>query len=360
MPVPRSIWFSLENPEPKVDDLVALLRGVQETFFAIGRYVGRTSPVGRRADKVKRECFLVLRSISMTSPVEVEVSVPSIERQVHFGPEGEIVPEIMLGDQCTEVFLNVTDAFANDGDSARNSLRGIIETARHRLEIARRYEKMIPDTGILGISPEKKDKIVRFDKQKKEIIFGIVAKEEEELVSTKEDVRTVIGPVIEARIVDKRRFIIGEIECKFKEDDVPAVTELFGRVATLTGKAMIQDGRILKFTELMDVSPVEEWRFTEIEVNHKRIQLSKAIMAGVTFEEDAVWIRDKLDLGIIGVGKTWTEALEDFYSEFIITLEGYAPLPDSRLSDQAIALREKLRNLVPHWKEVLDNVSHIQ
>jgi hypothetical protein len=296
----------------------------------------------------------------MKSPVEVEVVVPPMETQVCFGPEGQLVPEEMLGDASVDVFVKVVDALCENEKVAHKRLHEIVDSPQHRLDIVRKFERLIPEDGALSVSPSDTKRLFRLAREKKDMAFEIAAKEEKELVTSTEDVRTLTGPVVEARIVDKRHFVIGNLECRFEEKDVPTVQGLLGKVVSLTGKAIIKNDKIVEFAELLNISPIEEWRFSEIAFEDRRISLSRPLIAMVSFEESAIWIRDNLGLDIIGVGESWTDALADFNSEFAVALAGYATQPDDKLTEDAIKLREKLRKLVPKWKEVLKDVADIQ
>jgi hypothetical protein len=218
---------------------------------------------------------------------------------------------------------------------------------------------MIPEKIPINLRFQKDKKRYKLDRKKRDAVFSLARREEKELVSIIKNVKNIIGPVVEAKIIEDKYFKINNLFCKFKEEDVQLVKGLLGKVISLSGKAVVKNDKITEITEIIDLNPIEDWQFSEITVDGIHLSLSDSISASVSFEEDSVWITDTNDLNIIGIGPTWEDALYDFNSEFLIKFSGYIGQPDDRLTQDAILLRNRLRKLVPNWKEVQKNVTKL-
>lgn len=348
----RRIRFRIESEFPTFDAVISVLQGTQEAMFAIGRYLEGTPLYGRLHSKVKIPCSLVLTKISMNSPIEAEASVADMTDQLLFAEEGKMEVLSDLGGQCVDIFMGAVDAVYSGPSEGQKKLKRIVKDPKHRLDIVRRVVRMIPDDMPLEIGT--RERLYRFVPETKQAAIDLAGRIEKEVVPSK-GIKTIIGPVIEARIIDNRYFKIGHNQCSFREEDVTFIEDLLGKVVSLSGKAVDVGGKT-QFTEISDLKQIENWEFKAIESGTRRIALSTPLLVTVGFHEDLVWISDTAGLDISGAGETWKEALEDFNEQFMVALVGYASQPDQRLTRDAIELKMRLRDLVPTWKEALSDV----
>ena len=348
----RSVRIRLEEDLPTVNHLIEVLHGAQDEFYAIGRYLTRTSKQGRLAEKVKNECSLVITKISMRSPLSAEVSIAPISKQIYFEDTGSMISPEDLGEPCIGLFEKVVEAHGLSIDETEKKIHELIDGAEYRLDITRHLHDMIPKNVPVNMTFGRNAKEYRLDRKTKNQAFVIASREEEELRSTIRHVKNIRGPVVEAQIIDDVHFKVNELLCKFSEADVPRIQGLLGKVVSLSGKATIKEGKIVELTKIIDLNQILDWQFATIEADSIQIELSEPLNASVSFESGSVWITDDLDLGIIGIGKRWEDAINDFNEGFVTKLIGYVVEPDERLTGDAIEVRDKLRALVPHWREV--------
>jgi hypothetical protein len=348
----KRIRFRIESQSPTFEAVIRVLQGTQEAVFAIGRYLEGTPLYGRLRTRVKVPCTLILTKISMGSPIDGEASVAQMTTQAYFGEEGELKALEDLGDRCVSVFAEVAEAVSSGPDQGQKKLRKTVDDPRHRLTIVRRFAQLIPDDMPLEIGT--REKLYRFVPEAKQLATELAEQIEKEVVPTK-GVNTITGPVVEARIIENRYFKIGQMLCLFKEEDVPLIEGLLGKVVSLTGKTVTTRGKT-EVTEIHDLKRIENWEFPAIEYEKIKIHLSKSLRATVSFHDDLVWLTDNANLDVTGTGKTWEEAERDFSAQFMVAIVGYISQPNERLTSDAIELKERLRKLVPNWKEVLANV----
>jgi hypothetical protein len=348
----RSVIIRLEEESPRVDHLVKVLLGTQDALYAIGRYLTKTSPQGRLAERVKGECSLVIKKISMHSPLEAEVAIAPTVSQTCFDG-GELVTSEDLGEPSMDLFEEIVDALQSPPAKSHERIHQLVDSREHRLDIARSFIKMIPENASINLKFPRDSRGFTLDQNRRSTAYSIAAKEEVELVSVTKNVRNIRGPVIEARIVEDMHFMINDLVCKFDEKDVPRVRGLLGRVISLSGKAKVQNNRILEISKILDINQIDEWQFSELISDDLKMRLTQPLVAAVAFEEGSVWISDSANIGIVGVGKTWEEAIDDFSASFLTKLVGYAGESDKALTGDAVEVRDKIRRLVPDWKEVL-------
>jgi hypothetical protein len=297
----------------------------------------------------------VLTKLSMSSPIEAEASVAQMTTQAYFGEEGELEALEDLGDKCVSMFVDVAEGISSGPSQGQKKLRKIVDDPRHRLDIVRRFVRLIPDDMPLEIGTH--DRLYRFVPESRQLATELVERIEKEVVPTK-GVKTIIGPVVEARIIENRYFKIGRTLCLFKEEDVPLIEVLLGKVVSLTGRTVTARGKT-EVTEIHDLKQIEYTEFTEIEYEKTKMALAKPLRAIVSFHDDMVWLTDTAALNVSGAGKTWKDAIEDFNAQFMVALMGYVSQPNEKLTTDAIDLKERLRRLVPNWKEVLVNARGI-
>ena len=352
----RSIFIRLDEEKPTVDHLIRALLGTQDAFYAIGRYLTKTSTQGRLAERVKAECSLVIEHITTKSPLEAEIILVPITKQAFFEEEGLATKEDLSG-PCMDIFEGMISAIESGSEKGHRDLHNLIKTREHRLDIARSFVKMIPKDIPLDLQLSKEGRHHRFDKRKRDVAYSFILEEQKELLSKIKEVRNIIGPVVEAKIIDNRYLKIGSLECEFTEDDVATVKTLLGKIISLNGKAIMRGDSILKVSKILDISVLDEWQLPQIEDKGIVIELDEPLTVGVSYEDDLVWLCDTNGLNIVGAGETWLDAIRSFNSEFIVAFFGYVSKPDKKLTADAIALRNQLRKLIPNWKEVIANAS---
>ena len=355
----RTIRIELDTPSPSVDSFIRVLSGTQDAVYAIGRYLERRPVIGRLHHKVKFPCQMVFRHLSMESPLRAELAVVPFMAQTYFCDDGAMKAEDDLGEKCVEIFTGYMETVSRDPSKGYRKVRKLVDSPRHRLDIARRVSKMIPEEGRVFIGTPEMRRPFKLDSDAKEAAHRLVSLEHHDFVSGVEDSKSIIGPVVEARIVDRRYFKIGTTMCLFREEDVPYVEGLLGKVVSLTGKAISAEGKITEFTEIEDLVIKEEETISEILHDSLSIKLKRPIVASVDYESDLIWITDNLGLDICGAGESWDEAIVDFHAQFAVAFAGYVPLKDKALTEDAIAIRDKLRKIVPNWKEVKIDVEDV-
>lgn len=353
----KRIRFRIEAQSPTFEAVIRVLRGTQETVFAIGRYLEDTPLYGRLRSRVRIPCSLVLTKISMGSPIEGEASVAQLTTQAYFGEKGELEALEDLGDRCVSIFADVAENVCSGPIQGQKKMRKLITDTRHRLRIVRQFGQLIPDDMPLEIGT--REKFYRFVPETKPLAIELADRIEKELVPT-QGVETIIGPVTEARIVADRYFKIGQVDCSFSREFVPQIEASWGKVVSLTGKTVTVDGR-KEFVEIDDFKLIERWEFPSITYHKTSLKLAKPISATVSFddEDETIWISNE-QLNVFGVGKDWDEALEDFSQSFVTKFSGYVAMPDKALTQDAMELRDQMRRLVPKWREVSKDVVELQ
>lgn len=348
----KKVKFRIESQSPTFEEIIDVLRGMQEAVFAIGRYLEDTPHYGRLRSKIKIPCSLVLTDIRMRSPVEGEASVAQMTTQAYFGEHGELEALEDLGDKCVGILGEVAEGISSGPSQGQKKLRRVIEDPRHRLTIVRRFAQIIPDDVPVEIGTQ--GKLYRFVPESRQSLDELTKRLEKEVVPSK-GVSTILGPVVEARIIENRYFKIGQTLCLFKEDDVPLIEGLLGKVVSLTGRTTKAHGKT-EVTEILDLKQIQSYEFSTIEFEKAKIQLSKPLRAEVSFHQDMVWLTDVAGLDVTGTGITWEAAKKDFIDQLMVAIVGYISQPDERLTSDAIELRQRLRQLVPNWREVFKNV----
>ncbi len=358
----KILHFELPGDEPTVEDLVSFLGGVQDTFYTIGRYLLKASPDrGPPPKRAKEELILVIRNMSHSSPLMAEVETKSAPTQATLGVDGTIQEIEDLGKKATDVFTGVTKAVnSTDLESAHEALHKIVKGPEYRKAILSKYRIAISGKVPATISWGSGKRKYRLDDTTTNLIDDLSSWEKKEASDRYETEETIRGALVGAKIIDRMHLEIDGIKGEFDQDAVKSVMENFGHVVEATARVLRIRGKVSRIVELKEIRRLETERFDSIEFNGLDVQLSRPLNANVRFQEGAIWLEDDQSLNLIGTGQDWSEAVKDFESDFNVALEGYAPKDDSKLSSDAIRLRDALRELVPEWKDVLEHVKGVQ
>ena len=358
----KSLFFELPGDEPTVEDLVTLLGGVQETFYAIGRYLLKASPDrGPPPKRAREELGLLIKDLSLSSPLRAEVATRRTPVQATLGADGTMGEGEDLGTMATEVFTDVTVVVSStDIESAHESLHDVIEGPEYRRAILAKYRNAVSGHVPATVTWRGRRRSYRLDDTTVEAIDRLSSREEKEMSYRYESEETIKGALVGAKIVDRMHLEIDGIRGEFDQEVVDSVMENFGRVVEARARVLRVNDRVVRMVELSDIKRLETERFETIEFNGLRVRLSRPLDAVVRFQEGAIWLEDGLGLNVIGTGHSWNEAVKDFESDFNVALEGYAGKDDEQLSEDAIRLRDTLRELVPGWRDVLEHVEGAQ
>jgi hypothetical protein len=358
----RSLLFELPGDEPTVEDLVTLLGGVQDTFNTIGRYLLNASPDrGPPPRRVKEELGLLIKDLSLSSPLRAEVCTRKLPVQATLGADGTLGEGEDLGTRATEVFTGVTEAVnSTDIGSAHRSLHDVVEGPEYRRAILAKYRRAVSGRVPATVTWRGRRRACRLDDSTAGVIDDLSSREEREMSDRFESEETIKGALVGAKIVDRMHLEIDGVRGDFDQEVVDSVMENFGHVVEARARVLRIKDRIDRIVELRDIKRLDVELFETIEFNGLRVRLSRPLEAVVGFREGAVWLEDGLGLNIIGTGRSWKEAVKDFESDFNVVLEGYVGKDDDQLSQDAIGLRDTLRELVPGWRDVLEHVKVVQ
>jgi hypothetical protein len=121
-----------------------------------------------------------------------------------------------------------------------------------------------------------------------------------------------------------------------------------GKEVRIVGEAKLkEDGQIDKVDKVIDVRLVEPgiWTFDKIHWKNRVFYFRNPIEVNID-RQDGQWVLQCKVLSVLLYADDFEELLHDFYEEFSMLWDEYALEADEYLYDDAILLKNQLRELV--------------
>ena len=347
--MPSELHYSLESTAEREAAAVPLslltrtLDAIQQAVFDAGEsFVGEQAPrrAGRRPTAVVATCELaVTQMTSGTISATLKVAEPAAQLLAEEEPP--------LGDQAVELVLKVLAALES-ADPARE-LRRVVTNASYRQRILSDLEAAAPKAGeqyrltlseahdggrSFVLTGETRDRVARVRYQ------------------PEEDVRSVIGDMVQVRVFEPRCFHIRrherELRCTYAADMQDAVLRGIGETVAVRGRVVLDERDQIRSMdevfgiEIVDVSPR---RVEQVTYEGRTLRLSRPVVVRPMVIEDAVTL-ELPELGILSYGENSEEALESFTDDLFWVWDEYAQARDGELAPDALALKEHARELL--------------
>ena len=164
----------------------------------------------------------------------------------------------------------------------------------------------------------------------------------------KEASRKVRGIITRIKVDGRRRYFIvlsvdGELyKFEYTEKEKDIETQILDLIKSPVEIVGITAGRakIKQIKEILDLRPLEEIYMESI----GKYKFKQKIAIKISYDaEDDLWVLQNDDLGIVGVGDTYEEALEQLEDSLQVVIEGYLHEPDEKLTEDAKELKRNLQ-----------------
>jgi len=164
----------------------------------------------------------------------------------------------------------------------------------------------------------------------------------------KEASRKIRGIITRIKVDGRRRYFIvlsvdGELyKFEFTEKEKDIETRIIDLIKSPVEIVGITSGKtkIKQIREILDLRPLEEIYMESI----GEYKFKQKVSIKVSYDaEDDLWVLQNDDLGIIGVGDTYEEALKQLENSLQVVIEGYLHEPDENLTDDAKELKRNLQ-----------------
>lgn len=281
------------------------LRAVQDVVIQVAKSRLQKDPAktGPTPSVIRRECELFLVRTESGS-LHAYLELP--EKEATLFPH---LPD--FGESVLEDTKNILDSI---GDANEKKLHSIIPNAAYRARIVSNVARIAP--------AEDSDYRLQYR-------------------TPDQPPRALVRPPkdVAARLV--------ALPSVHPEKEKPAARRTF---VEAKGLAEVSEGNITKWIETYDMVELEldferAWRPREINVERRLFRLTHPIACAIE-KQEGLFVSEYEPLGIVACGETREEVIRAFSYEFSILWDGIAQESDSRLTEDAQALKKKLMELV--------------
>jgi len=250
-------------------------------------------------------------------------------------------------EMSVQELIKIVNKIGEDPDDGRKYLVNKIEDTKDRLILEAKLHSLWPEEGkeiaiMFNGSTFTTERYIPLRIERKETLKRWI---EEDMKAASRKIRGIITRI---KVDGKTRYFIltsldgglykyeytarkKEIESKF--------IELIKRPVEIIG---ITTGgmKSRKIKEILELNPLEEMHMEKIGKYGLKEKLKVKIMYD---SKDDLWVLENNELGIVGVGETYEEALESLEESLQVAIEGYLNEKDENLTEDAKRLKENLR-----------------
>ena len=322
--------------------LADVLDGIQSTFHYIGMEITKRE-VRTRArvpGDIQQACEL--RQV-IQRPGSYEV-VAEISNPV----QAEMFPDIDLGKATLDKYLGMTAWMS--GQTQGPDIRQLFPEENHRNRILRSVQKYVPregdDWSLLFKAAEGTSQYGFINHQ----TMGMINKT---IYAPQYETKTIAGELMKINF-DQHTITIKHaptgksLDCSYNPEDEDAILDNRDGHLLISGLIEVDSagnpGKISTVTDVrfLDLRPV---KFSRIASERLVLELKKPIIVEPQFEDPEV-ILNYDDLNIIAAGQDRDDAIKDFEDDFIWLWHEYAMASDHTLSNDALSLKNSLRQMV--------------
>lgn len=321
--------------------LAEKLSALQRTLYNIGSSLRGGGRRGSWKGDVTQACQLRLSRVEWSS-LEVVAEVAAVTHGL---------PGVFdLGVDAIQKFEKTVSAVESKDSEA---LEALYPDFRQRARVAKSLVTLLPEDGedydlFIGTSEgeRKLDPSLR-------LVLNQVSRDDVFIVDD-EAIRTITGTLVRIEVQTAARQLglsVNNrlIECHFTPEFEDAVREFIpGSLVEVEGRATLDaNGEIVRLEEIIDARTVQLvplfWR--RVVCEHRNFVLQQPIQIDVEFQDD-LWIHAFQRLGILAYAPARSESLDDFRTEFAALWDVIAQEDDANLTDDAIALKRRMLELV--------------
>ncbi len=264
----------------------------------------------------------------------------SVELVFGSTPQAQLAEKNTLHDTYRDV-VNTTELINKTPDKARAMLNKKFADPRRRMEVEQKIRSLFTDKLTVGLS-KTAGTFVTLNHNRSEVIAEWL---KEDYNETTQVIRGII-----LRLKgdgDKRYFTVKTdtdmtVKCYYKPELEHILSQDFKKQPIIITGLM---GRKVKGFNIEEIKDLQSWKTAEIDKVGK-YKFRRPLNFGVGFEEDA-WFLNSEDLGTVGSGKSYQDALRDFEDNLNDTIDLYVTVhKPERMTEKAKLLRRNLQELI--------------
>jgi hypothetical protein len=339
----RKVIISVDAPGgTTVDALAQKLRATQILLWNVAAALTGGGRRGVWRTEVLESCTLLVSGVHMGSPVTIEAEPP---------PSSFLLHELQLGPLAIDQMSQTLEAVRTN-DAPR--IRDLYPDRGQRARVVKSIKPLAPEEDAeYSLKLSLNGSSLSLDGGFRDTLLDIIRSDIEEIPS--EAARRITGTLYLIEVAGGPPLVGVEanhrkITCRLDTEDEAVVRDLIpGSLVEVEGRASLTPGgdiaEIIQVTDISMVQPYLALRWSRVDYANRRLILREPIVITQQFE-DGLWICAYEPLDILAWGDCRRTAMESMRADFVKLWDFIAQEEDKNLTQDAIDLKAKFRQLV--------------